>query len=80
MPQFIRGYGFFPIRVRLIIGTEYPVDFMEEVPEQLASILWESLDNGNEVVQLEIYVRCGGRALLLRELFPDGVSLGLQRA
>ena len=53
---------------------------MEEVPEQLASILWESLDNGNEVVQLEIYVRCGGRALLIRELFPDGVSLGLQRA
>ena len=48
---------------------------MEEVPEQLAPLLWSSLYYGNEAVQVDIYVGCGGQALLLQELFPSGVSL-----
>ena len=74
LSQFIKGDGFFPVCICLIIGAEYPVDLTEEVPEQLAPLLGVSLEDGNEVVQVDIYVCCGGRALLLRELFPDASS------
>ena len=80
MSQFIKGDGFFPVCICLIIGAEYPVDFTEEVPEQLAPLLRASLDDGNEVIQVDIYVGCGVRVLLLQELFPSGASLGHQRA
>ena len=80
LPQFLKGDRLFPVHVRLVIGAEYPVDFMEEVLEQLAPLLGASLDNGNEVVQVDIYVFYGGQALIHRELFPAGVILGLWRA
>ena len=66
LPQFLLGNGFFPVRVRLLIGVEYLVYLMEEVPEHLAPLLGASLDDGNEVVHLDIDVFCGGRALLRR--------------
>ena len=75
LTQFIEGDGLFPVCVRLLIGEEYPINVMEELPEQLAPLLGASLDNGNEVIQVDIYVGCGGQALLLQELFPSGIIL-----
>ena len=60
------GRWVFPFHVRLLIGSEYAVDLMEEVPEHLAPLLGASLDDGNEVVHLDIDVFCGVRALLRR--------------
>ena len=57
--QSIKVDGFFPVRSCLLIGAEYPIDFMEEVPTQLAPLLGASMDDGNEVVQVDIYIFCG---------------------
>ena len=65
-PQFLRLYGFFPVCVCCLVGVEYPVNFMKQVPENLVPILGSSLDDGNEVVLVHIYIGCGCLAMLLR--------------
>ena len=52
---------------------------MKEVLGKFVPLLGASLDDGNEVVQVDIYVCCVSRELLRRELFLAGVSLGLRR-
>ena len=56
LPHFLKRDGFLPVCVRLIIGAEFTVDLMEEVPYQLAPLIGNSLEDGNEVIQVDIYV------------------------
>ena len=80
MPQILLVDGVFYICVRSRVGAEDLFDPVENVLDHLAPIPGASLDDGNEVVQVETYICCGGGAVLRWEVFPDGISLGLRRA
>ena len=59
LSQFFDVYGFFTVQVRLLVGAEYPVNFLVQVPEKLAPLLGAFLDYVNKVIQLDIYIDCG---------------------
>ena len=45
LPQLISGDGVFTVGVRLLVGTENPVDLVEEVTEKLVPLPGDSIEN-----------------------------------
>ena len=61
LPYFLEEYGFLTVCVLCLVGAEYSVNIVEEVPDHLAALRGFSLYNRNKVIQLDVYTICGVR-------------------
>ena len=78
LPYLFPGDGVFSICICRCVGSEDPFDQAEDLLDHLEPLPVDSLDDGNEVVQVDIDIFCGSGALILWKGVSSWYQLGSQ--